>query len=130
MAKAKRRSFNRASDWMMPDNKTISHMTLFSENLQAANSFDVTVTLVDDSSFVASFEDTRIVKRSGTNGSTKAQPSETLVVPDMTLSPLPILALAKKIISVIIMPRKDFVANVGDSFSVLGTTVQADEVLY
>ena len=107
----KKRNGRRTPDRLMLDSGTTSHLTPHADRVHSKTPCDTPISLADDSIIVATSKGVRSVQFSTDDGSTKVSLSDTLIVPNASLSLLSVPALVNKGIGVLFMPGKAILSD-------------------
>lgn len=121
---------HRRPDRMMLDSGTTSHLTSHADRVSNTRRVSVPITLADDSKINGTSRGTRQVSWKTEHGDVQISLSNTIVVPDLSMSLLSIPSLVNKNVAVLFMPGKAVLIDLEDNFSVLGYATQEDDGLF
>ena len=121
---------DRTVDRMMLDSGTTSHLTSYVDRVEQAKTANIPITLADDSKMTATARGIREVQWKTEEGDNRIRLSNTLVVPNLSMSLLSIPSLVNKNIAVLFLPGKAVLIDLEDNFAVLGYATQEEDGLF
>lgn len=120
MAKPNRR----ASEKLLLDSGTTSHMSPSIHKVRYRSECDVPIPLSDDSTVVTNERGTRSVRSATEQGMVNVYFIETLVAKDITMSLNSVAALVRKLICVIFVPGKSRLVDNENGYHIVGTEAE------
>lgn len=129
IARNKRRIAGPA-DRMMLDSGTTSHLKPKSRTMRDWCVNDTSIYLADDSVIFSTHVGDRKIDVRNDNGNIRIRLSDTLVVPEASMSLLSILALVRRDIAVLFLPSYVTLLDIRDGFKTLGYATENAEGLF